>query len=59
MAVTAARLTCLPATGRRRVVAPQHQPSRSKGCSKSKRIAMEEAAKAAGQQPLEAVGQAQ
>ena len=51
MAATAARLACLPATGRRRVqVAPQQPQQTSKSCTaaaKAKELQEEEAAKAA------------
>ena len=45
MAATAARLACLPATGRRRVAAPQQPQQRLQ--AKAKELLEEEAAKAA------------
>jgi hypothetical protein len=56
MAATAARLACLPATGRRRVVAPQQPQQRlqqkQKNCYTKRQ-------QGGGHQPLEDVGQAQ
>ena len=42
-----------------RLVAPQQPQARSKGCSKSERIARGRGSKGGGGQPLEAMGQAQ
>ena len=62
MEATTARLACLPATGRRRVVGWSRRSSCSNGwCSnKAKEFLEEQAAKAAASRPptLEAVGQA-